>query len=96
MSEELVVLTGLRAVRDELDEWEQGGLREKKPDEVLSKYLEWINTDLVEETISILAKMEDHTIVKMVAESYGISEREAFWLCLGLGMGANIGECLGE
>jgi len=47
------------------------------------------------ETISILSNMENHSIVKLVAENYEISEREAFWLCLGLSKGSNIGECLG-
>lgn len=96
MSEQLAVFTALRGIRGELDEWEEGNLREKNPDEILSKYLEWVGTELVNETISILANMEKNSIVKIVAESYEMSEREAFWLCLGLGLGANIGECLGE
>jgi len=96
MSEQLAVLTALRAIKGELDEWEDGNQQKKKPDEVLSKNLEWLSTELVEETISILKNMENQVIVKLVAESYEISEREAFWLCLGLRMGATIGECLAE
>jgi hypothetical protein len=96
MGEQLTVFTSLRTIRGELDDCEDGNLGVKKPDEILSKYLEWFSTELVDETISILANMENHSIVKLVAESYEMSEREAFWLCLGLGMGANIGECLGE
>ena len=96
MSEQLAVFTALRTIRSELDEWEEGNLRERDPDEILSKYLEWFSTELIDEIISILANVENHSIVKLVAESYEMSEREAFWLCLGLGMGANIGECLGE
>jgi hypothetical protein len=45
--------------------------------------VEWVGTDLVNETISILANMENHSIVKLVAENYEMGEREAFWLCLG-------------
>ena len=96
MSEQLAVFTALRAIRGELDECERGNLREETPDEILGKYLEWFSTELVNETISILTNMENHSIVKLVAESHEMSEREAFWLCLGFGMGANIGECLGE
>ena len=96
MSEQLAVFTALRAIRGELEEWEEGNLGEKNPDEILSKYLEWFSTELVDETISILSNMEDGSIIKLVTESHEMSEREAFWLCLGLGMGANIGECLGE
>lgn len=96
MSEQLAVFTALRAIRGGLDEWEEVNLRVKEPDEILSKYLEWASTELVDQTISVLTNMENHSIVKLVAESYKMTEREAFWLCLGLGMGANIGECLGE
>jgi len=96
MSGQLAVFTALRAIRGELEEWKEGNPGEKNPDEILSKYLEWFSTELVEETISILSNMENQSIVKLVTESHGMSEREAFWLCLGLGMGANIGECLGE
>ncbi|MFC1535158.1 hypothetical protein ACFL7M_17545 [Thermodesulfobacteriota bacterium] len=96
MDKPLTVLTVLREIRRELDEWEWGDQRAKKPDEILSKYLEWVGTDLVNETISILGNMENHSIVKLVAESFEMSERDAFWLCLGLNMGSTIGECLGE
>jgi len=78
MSGQLAVFTALRAIRSELDECERGNLREETPDEILGKYLEWFSTELVNETISILANVENHSIV------------------LGLSMGANIGECLGE
>jgi hypothetical protein len=93
---QLAVFTALRAIRGELEEWEEGNPGVKNPDEILSKHLEWFSTEWVEETISILSNMENHSIVKLVTESHEMSEREAFWLCLGLGMGANIGECLGE
>ncbi|UCE51382.1 MAG: hypothetical protein JSV31_19250 [Desulfobacterales bacterium] len=96
MSGQLAVPTALRAIRSELDECERGSLGVKNPDEILSKYLEWVSTELVDETISILANVENHSIVKLVAENHEITEREAFWFCLGLSMGANIGECLGE
>ena len=96
MNEQLADLSALRAIRGELDEWGEGNLRVTKPDEILSKHLEWLSTELVNETISILANMENNSIVKLVAENYEMGEREAFWLCLGLGMGANIGECLSE
>ena len=96
MSEQLAVFTALRSIRSELDESEESNLGTKNPDEILNKYLGWFSTELVDEAISILSKMENHSIVKLVAESYEMSEREAFWLCLGLSMGANIGECLGE
>lgn len=96
MNEQLAVLTALRKIRGELDEWEEGNQRAKRPDEILRKYLEWVGTELVNETISIFSHMENHSIVKSVAESYEMSEREAFWLCLGLSMGSTIGECLGE
>jgi len=57
MDKPLAVLTALREIRRELDEWEGGDQRAKKPDEILNKYLEWIGTDLVNETISILGNM---------------------------------------
>ena len=96
MSEQLAALTALRGIRGELDECEEGNLEVKRLDELLSKYLEWLNTELLEETISIFRRLKNHSIIKLVAESHEMSEREAFWLCLGLGMGANIGECLAE
>jgi hypothetical protein len=96
MSKQLAVFTALRAIRGELDDWEDGNQGLKKPDEILNKYLEWISTELVDETISILENMENHSIVKLVSESHEMSEREALWLCLGLRMGANIGECSAE
>ena len=96
MSEQLAALTALRGIRGELDEFEEDNLGIKRLDELLSKYLEWLNTELLEETISIFRKLKNHSILKLVAGSHEMSEREAFWLCLGLGMGANIGECLAE
>ena len=96
MTGQLAVFNALRAIRGELEEWEEGNLRVKNPDEILSKHLEWFSTELIDEIISILANVENHSIVKLVAKIYEMSEREALWLCLGLGMGAKIGECLGE
>ena len=96
MGKQLAVFTALRAIRCELDEWENGNQGLKKPDDTLRKYLEWLSTELVDETISILENMENHSIIKLVAESHEMSERDAFWLCLGLSLGANIGDCLAE
>ena len=70
MSEQLAVFTALRAIRGGLDEWEEVNLRVKEPDEILSKYLEWASTELVDGTISVLTNMENHSIAKLVAESY--------------------------
>ncbi|MFC1820894.1 hypothetical protein ACFLZG_07425, partial [Thermodesulfobacteriota bacterium] len=47
MDKPLTVLTALREIRRELDEWEWGDQRAKKPDEILNKYLEWVGTDLI-------------------------------------------------
>jgi hypothetical protein len=55
----------LRTIRGELDDCEDGNPEVKKPDEILSKYLEWLSTELVNETISILANMENHSIIKL-------------------------------
>jgi hypothetical protein len=86
----------LRDIRCAVDNWEQGDRGAKKPDEILNEYLGeikwgghpgWPSKDLVREVKSILLKMEHPSIVQSVAKHFELREREAFWLCLGLGMG---------
>lgn len=61
MGEQLAALTALRGIRGKLDECEEGNLGVKKLDEVLSKYLEWLNTEFLEETISLFRKLKNHS-----------------------------------
>jgi hypothetical protein len=86
----------LRDIKAALDHWEKGNGGSKPPDELLMDYLGaikwgghpgWPSKDFVREIRSILYNMEDSTIVKSVAVNYEMSDRDAFWLCLGLVMG---------
>ena len=86
----------LRSIRAALDSWERRPMGSKKPDELLTDYLSaikqrgsarWPEKELLDEVKSILARIENASIVKFTARSYAIAEREAFWLCLGLVLG---------
>jgi hypothetical protein len=89
----------LRNIRAALNSWEEVSRGAREPDELLDECLgavkwgrhaRWPSKDLVREVKSILLKMGHPSIVKSVAIRFGMSEREAFWLCLGLGMGGKV------
>ena len=88
-----------RSIKAALDNWE-GCLRgAEEPDEVLTKYLsetregtepKWPDKYLMKEVMSVLSNIEDPSIVKFLRRNYGMAEREAFWLCLGLVLGGKV------
>lgn len=85
-----------RSIKAALDNWERGLPDAEKPDEVLTKYLsetregaepKWPDKYLMKEATSALSKIGNPAIVKLLGMKYGMAEREAFWLCLGLVLG---------
>lgn len=45
---------------------------------------------LLDEARSIFACFRDEKLLDSIFEAYGLEEREAFWLCLGLGLGGKV------
>ena len=89
----------LRNARAALNHWEKGTRGALDPDEILIEFLGKMTSGvhpaepgkgLENEVRSILLKMKHPLIVRSVAMGFGMSEREAFWLCLGLGMGGKL------